>query len=132
MVILNTENLITGIDIIDEQHQALFKLINNLDEISKSKQNFHSALLELQIYVSNHFKTEEEYMRYMSYPDFSNHKDCHDKFIKDYKTLLKKLSSAENQLDLAMEFTEFVETWIQEHYTNVDVKMAEFINSKSK
>lgn len=131
-MILNTENLITGIDIIDEQHQALFNLINNLDEIRESKENFNRALLELQIYVSNHFKTEEEYMRYMSYPDLPNHKDCHDKFIEDYKALLKKLSSTENPLDLASEFIEFVETWIKEHYTNVDVKMAEYINSKSK
>lgn len=131
-MIFNTENLITGIDIIDEQHQALFKLINNLDEIRESKESFNRALLELQIYVSSHFKTEEEYMRYMSYPDFSNHKDCHDKFIEDYKSLLKKLSSAENSMDLASEFIEFVETWIKEHYTNVDVKMAEYINSKSK
>lgn len=132
MVILNTENLITGIDIIDEQHQALFKLINNLEEIKESKESFHRALSELQIYVSNHFKTEEEYMRYMSYPDFSNHKDCHDKFIKDYKLMLKKLSSAENHLNLASEFIAFVEMWIQEHYTSVDVKMAEYIRSGIK
>ncbi len=40
MVIFNTENLITGIDIIDEQHQALFKLINNLDGIRDSRRIF--------------------------------------------------------------------------------------------
>ena len=131
MVIINTENLLTGIDIIDEQHQALFKLINNLDGIRDSKESFHRALLELQIYVSNHFKTEEEYMRYMSYPDFPAHKDCHDKFIEDYKLLLKKISFAINSLELASEFIEFVETWIKEHYTNVDVKMAEYINARN-
>lgn len=127
MVILNTENLITGIDIIDEQHQTLFELINNLDKFNESHESFYEALLQLQNYVSNHFKTEEEYMRYMSYPELDYHKNCHAKFIQDYKALLKKLSSANNPLDVASEFVEFIENWIQEHYTNVDVKMAEYI-----
>lgn len=132
MVILNTENLITGIDIIDEQHQALFKLINNLDNFKSSKDGFRQILLELQTYVSNHFKTEEEYMHYMSYPDFPHHKECHEKFIKDYKLLLKKLSAADKYSDVSSEFIEFIEDWIQEHYNNVDVKLAEYIQSNNK
>lgn len=132
MVILNTENLITGIDIIDEQHQALFKLINNLDKFLESKEGFRQALLELQIYVANHFKTEEEYMRYMSYPELDYHQECHNKFIEDYKALLKKLSSASTSLNVASEFVKFIEDWIQEHYTTVDVKMAEYIQNRNK
>jgi len=44
------------------------------------------TLIELQTYVKLHFKTEEDYMRYAHYPDYKEHKDCHDKFIKDYKS----------------------------------------------
>lgn len=132
MVILNIENLITGIEVIDEQHQALFKLINNLDKFKESQESFHHVLLELQIYVSNHFKTEEEYMHYMSYPEFPQHKECHDKFIKDYKLLLKKLSAAEDPMYIATEFIHFIEDWIQDHYTNVDVKLAEYCKNKGK
>lgn len=131
-MIINSEKLLTGIDIIDEQHQALFRLINNLDKFTESNESFRKSLLELQTYVSNHFKTEEEYMRYMSYPDYTHHKDCHNKFINNYKSLLVKLSAADEPLDLGEDFIKFIEDWIQEHYTNEDVKMAEYINSRTK
>lgn len=131
-MIFNSENLLTGIDIIDEQHQALFKLINNLDKFKESNDSFHQALLELQNYVSNHFKSEEEYMRYMFYPEYPHHKACHDNFVKEYKSLLIKLSQANEPVELGGEFIQFIEVWIKEHYANEDVKMAEYIKANSK
>lgn len=131
-MILNSEKLLTGIDIIDEQHQALFRLINNLDKFKESNESFRQALLELQTYVSNHFKTEEEYMRYMSYPEYLHHKSCHEKFVNEYKSLLTKLSQNIQPVHLGEEFIKFIEDWIQEHYANEDVKMAEYIKANSK
>lgn len=122
------ENLKTGILIIDQQHQSLFELINKLNEFKATKKGFYEILLELQTYASTHFSTEEEYMRYMKYPDFNHHKKCHENFVQDFKRLMKKVSTVENIIDLGPELIEFIESWIKQHYTDEDVKMAAYIN----
>lgn len=86
MTIIFNDDLRTGISIIDDQHQQLFEFINKLDRFKDDKSSFMKTLIELQTYVKLHFKTEEDYMRYAHYPDYKEHKDCHDKFIKDYKS----------------------------------------------
>lgn len=129
MTIEWNDNLKTGILIIDQQHQSLFEIINKLNRFKESKKGFYELLLELQNYASTHFKTEEEYMHYMNYPDLNHHKECHEKFVQDFRTLLKKISTVDNITELGPEFINFVENWIKQHYTEEDVKMASFINT---
>lgn len=124
-----SDNLKTGIAVIDEQHQQLFDMISNLDRFITSKDTFLVAIIALQTYVSTHFKTEEDYMKCVNYPDYENHKARHDKFVEDYKVLLKKRNTVNGFLDLGPEFVSFLENWVTEHYANEDVRMASFIKS---
>lgn len=130
MVITWNDNLRTGISVIDEQHQLLFELIKDLDKFKNTKDSFYEVLIELQNYVSVHFSTEEEYMRYLVYPDYNHHKACHDKFVEDYKKILKRITTVDNITELGPELIAFVENWIKAHYTNEDVKMAGYINQR--
>lgn len=123
------DNLKTGIYIIDEQHQKLFDLINNLDKFKGSKKDFTEVLLELQTYVATHFSTEEEYMRYLDYPDYEKHKACHDEFSNKYYSTLKKIFNEKNAINFGQEFVILLEDWITTHYTDEDVKMAAFIKN---
>lgn len=125
------KNLETGISVIDEQHKTLFESIGKLDSCKDSKSEFYELLINLQSYISVHFSTEEDYMRYSDYPDFVSHKSCHDKFVEDYKNIIKKVSKVDSILDLSQELIIFVETWIKEHYNNEDVKMASFLNKSN-
>lgn len=131
VAIIWDDNLKTGISIIDEQHQDLFALINNLDKFTDIKENFDEALIELQTYVSMHFKTEEEYMQYMGYPGYEYHKFCHDSFIDDYKSILKKVSEVDSITDLGPELAALIQDWQKDHYTTEDIKMATFIKNNS-
>lgn len=128
MTIIWNENLRTRIPTIDEQHQLLFELINKLNKFKTTKKDFYEVLFDLQAYVSVHFQTEEKYMECLSYPGLANHKACHDKFIDDCEAKIKESHTTENFMNLAEELVIFVEEWIQEHYTNEDVKMAKYIN----
>jgi hemerythrin len=44
---------------------------------------------------------------------------------------LKKRVVADEPLEMNAEFIEFIEAWVQEHYAKEDVKMAQYINSRS-
>lgn len=128
-MIIWDDNLKTGIAIIDEQHQLLFETINKLNKFKETKDNFHEVLFDLQAYVSVHFNTEETYMKCLNYPDYSNHKACHDKFVDDCTRILNKNETVNAFAGIAEELVVFVEDWIQNHYTNEDVKMASYISN---
>lgn len=129
MVLIWNDNLKTGISIIDEQHQLLFETVGKFELVKKSKSNFYEVLINLQHYVSTHFITEEEYMRYSGYPDFANHKASHDAFLLEYKSILNKFDATESFLTLGNELMAFVETWLSEHYADADVRMASYIRA---
>lgn len=131
MVVEWNDNLKTGITVIDEQHEGLFRTANKLEKAKTNKGAFYEILIELQTYITLHFATEEKYMKYTGYPEFDNHKACHDKFIKDYKGILKKVAELDNVMDIGPELVTFVDNWIIDHYTNEDVKMAAFLNNSS-
>lgn len=125
------DNLITGIAVIDEQHESLFKTINKLEKSKDSREVFYEVLIELKTYMLLHFNTEEKYMRDTAYSEYEEHKDCHDKFVTDFKKLFKKISSQGSVLDSREELINFIENWIENHYTNEDVKLAKFLTKNS-
>lgn len=131
MTIVWSDDLKTGINVIDEQHQGLFETANKLEKAKTNKDDFYEILIELQTYTTLHFATEEKYMKYTGYPEFDNHKTCHDKFINDYKNSLKKIAKYDNIMDICPELINFVESWIMTHYTKEDVKMAAYLNNSS-
>jgi len=128
MTVIWNDNLKTGIAAIDEQHQLLFEIIGMLEESIEDKAQFYEVLIKLQNYMTEHFKTEEDYMKHTSYPEFGKHKACHEKFAEDYKKILHKSTESNNLMDLAPELISFAETWLTGHYENEDVKMAAHLN----
>lgn len=125
------DNLKTGIPIIDEQHQELLVMLNRLGRLRCGREYFFEALEELQAYVDTHFKTEEDYMMSIKYSEYDEHKSCHDKFIEDFKTILKKMNEIENfNNELGAELFDFVGEWIINHYSNEDVKLADYIKKQ--
>ena len=129
MTISWNDNLKTGIHDIDEQHQQLFETINKLEKFKESNIGLKDVLVELQTYMLRHFKTEEEYMRYTNYPDYTAHKNAHDKVLEDYREIMKKDLATDFALNPRMELTTFIEDWLTDHYTNTDVKMADYIRN---
>lgn len=131
MTIQWNKELETGISIIDEQHEKLFELINNIDKFKGEKESFTEALLALQTYVATHFNTEEEYMRCMDYPDYKKHKACHDEFSNKYYSTLKKIFNVKDATNSGEEFVVLLEDWIENHYKSEDVALAKFIKENT-
>lgn len=125
------DELKTGIPIIDEQHQELIVMLNRVGRFKCGKECFLDALAELKDYVNTHFKTEEDYMISINYPKYNEHKSCHDKFIKNLTMLLEKADKIKNIHDLGPELHDLVADWVTEHYSGIDVELADYIKKQS-
>ena len=69
-----------GIPQIDKQHRQLVKLINRLCEAENEGGMISYVFDDLDLYVKEHFRAEEELLRAFEYEDFDAHKEEHRTF----------------------------------------------------
>ncbi|PLX71680.1 MAG: hypothetical protein C0614_14305, partial [Desulfuromonas sp.] len=80
-----SEHLITGIDIIDQQHKNFLKMIEDLEErveISPSRSEVESAISFIETYANKHFQSEEKVMHLIDYDRSFEHINDHKQFYK--------------------------------------------------
>lgn len=123
-------NLITGIDEIDIQHQDLFDAIKELDSKNKNKADLWNILIQIEIYAGIHFDTEEKYMQKFEYPLIEEHITAHRKFVEDFTKLKKDFNKIGFSEKFVEDFQKFLINWLLNHYTDIDVKMADFIKNR--
>lgn len=118
-------NLSVGDTLIDEDHQHLIDLINEL--YTASDQNQDGAILEdilqrLFNYTSEHFYREEELMEKIQYPDVLNHVKQHKKLLE--RVLILQASLAEKRDYVAKETAELLRFWLTSHIHTTDKALA--------
>ena len=100
-----------GVDIIDKEHQRLFKIINKLFRFSGEKGKSQWACQEgikfFKDHAVKHFAEEEEYMASINYEGLETHKRLHQEFReKTLPTLEKELEQTDySENSVAMSFT---------------------------
>ncbi|KUO51324.1 MAG: bacteriohemerythrin [Desulfitibacter sp. BRH_c19] len=127
-----------GITSIDEQHQQLFVLGNQLFGIvSKEDEIDHydkimAVLVELKNYTVYHFSHEEELMNKFNFEYYQTHKRQHEDFIEKIMEV-EAQNIDENQNKITMEIIEFIADWIQNHIMKLDHQYKSlFIESRAK
>ena len=87
-----TEDCLTGIETIDEEHRRLFQLINESIELLKengaSKVIVKNLLKELREYAGTHFAHEEAYMEQIKDLELPRQRKEHAQFaakVDNYK-----------------------------------------------
>jgi hemerythrin len=109
---------------VDFQHQALFRVINDLIHaynLSDGSSNIivEVAIIELIKYSNFHFGDEESLMEKINYPGIKTHKQEHQDFrdvIMHFKYQLDEGKEIERDL------IEFMETWLVKHILIEDKK----------
>ena len=125
------DSLSVGIQAIDDEHQKLLSLINNLQTsvLYPTGESFErQALAELVDYTKYHFGREEKLMRENGYPDFEPHKQQHEEMISkvgDYMRAYEK--DRESTID---DLTRFLKTWLIDHIAGTDQKYSRFLRDK--
>jgi hemerythrin len=112
-----------GIKIIDDQHKEFVGLVNDIfchatgnDE--QEHEYFSKVIQKAVNYIKVHFATEEKLMRSIQYPDYAEHKRCHDCFVLD---LLVNIRNYEKEKHYTLSsFTKFLKDWVLSHIGIMD------------
>ncbi|MBF0506358.1 MAG: hemerythrin family protein [Nitrospirae bacterium] len=126
-----TEELATGIDIIDVQHKELIKRIIDVMDCAESRRfsTIAETLMYLSHYVIDHFSLEEKYMIDTDYPGFEEHWDEHSHYVK-------VISALKREPFITPELIHRIETelaqWLLDHILSTDLKMALYIKQFGK
>ena len=111
-----------GVPNLDEQHQRMFSLGNHLQEVDLK--NNQEVIFKLFKHTREHFKTEEDHMKEIGFPDLDYHRELHDKLITDLSRIVEGRIDNQDKLN---EFIMFVYTWIMDHILNYDKKYFDFV-----
>lgn len=128
-----SENLELGIEIVDKQHRDIFeqinKLISSFDE-GKEQEQAYEILCFIEEYVNKHFRAEEFYLEKYEYKDFVPHVEMHRAFSKqlDYYKLSNRKAGMTRKA--ALEMDEFLTQWWNNHILKVDSKYVDTIGHK--
>jgi hemerythrin len=121
-----------NVEIIDEQHEHLFEIVNNMyDSIVRGdEQNaLEEILSELIDYTVYHFETEEKLFKDYGYPEYDEHKNQHDDLCKQALELQEQFKL--KVVTITFEVMDFLRGWLQDHTTSSDLKFADFMRTKA-
>ncbi|MBI1754081.1 MAG: hemerythrin family protein [Acidobacteria bacterium] len=122
----------TGIRVIDEQHQELFGLLEQLRKVMREGDSgpaLERLLAELVSCSEKHFATEEAYMARFSYPDLAQHVSEHAAMLTNLHELLRKFR--ENHQVMALMVPTFMEGWLKHHISDGDFGFVTFLKARN-
>lgn len=130
-VLVWTNDLRTGCDPIDSDHQKIFALTNRIGQQDFDDQELYSVLQEMIDYTSTHFRREEIIMSVCGYPDLERHRERHRKLEKTIRELeAKYLATGEKEELRALK--KFLKNWWQGHILNVDTTIIQYTKGMEK
>ncbi|NVN92858.1 MAG: bacteriohemerythrin [Desulfuromonadales bacterium] len=123
--------LTTGHDLIDAQHQELFKRITMLTQACRTDkgQSEISRLLDyLGEYVLTHFDAEEELLVTIGSSRYEEHKAAHNNFTEVVKMLISRFIEEGATFDLTVEINSVAVDWLTRHICTMDRDLASRIS----
>jgi len=114
-----TDDLSTGIPVIDSQHQRIVAYINKLDHAQNnhSREEVAEVLDELVDYTLSHFAFEESLMEDAEYTFINAHKKVHQLFVKRVAGYVQRFKMGEQ---IEEELMHTLRAWLINHIKNDD------------
>lgn len=116
---------------IDEQHKKLVAFINDLNDhmkFGRGDEVIGEILTGLLDYIKYHFNTEERLMSRTAYPNYREHKDEHDAFVK--KVLDVNGEYRGSHAYVTPDVMRFLREWLFKHIIEVDKELGEYLVGK--
>ncbi|MCV6607181.1 MAG: hemerythrin family protein [Campylobacterales bacterium] len=124
-----TDKHLLNFEIMDDLHKEFIEIYNSVEENNyKSYKNVITKLLEQ---TKRHFSEEEKLMDLYKYPRFKEHKDEHNKVLKEMEYFLKNSHSIFGQKILKSYYTQKLPYWFDLHLTTMDRDLVYFIKEKN-
>lgn len=117
-----------GVDLIDHQHQELFRAINRLlsivsddgDDGFRSQRSCMEALKYLKNYTIQHFQDEEIYQIQVGYEGYIRHKEIHDNFKRRLLIQEGLIIASNYSRDTVRELVRMLTDWLLNHIIQED------------
>jgi hemerythrin len=124
-----TEDCKTGIPQIDNEHEYLFSIMNEISEtlqkdldVEDERKLLEQLLIQLRDYGATHFAHEEAYMEEHKDAELESQKRAHAAFIDkvdDLNMKLRRMSPGENH-DALADMARFLTKWLYQHILSSD------------
>jgi hemerythrin len=114
-----TPALATGVPLLDEQHQTIFRWLAELESATAEQRTLFGAyaITRLQSYVRDHFAAEEALMQAAGYPDLPPHRAEHEAF----RRRLAELQVQAMVRDASADTVAFLRDWLVNHIGKTDM-----------
>lgn len=115
-----TDDLNTGVNIIDNQHRRIVDYINQLYEVQQNKadrQTVAEVMDDLIEYTVAHFSYEESLMAQSGYPMLIPHQRTHQLFIRRINFFAERHKAGENITD---DLLGILRKWLLNHIKSED------------
>ncbi len=124
-----TQDLNTGIEVLDNQHKRIVDYINQLGAAIKQRDRtaVGGVLNELVDYTISHFAFEESLQEEAGYQYAKPHKAVHEVFIKRVAKFQEKHDSGE---DVAAQLHAMLSTWLIHHIKRDDMAYVKEVNAR--
>ena len=131
------DELNTGIEAVDQQHQEMFRIVRDIEQlliihcIGVTAKQLYAIIRELREFVSYHFYEEEKLMKKYGVSDFESH-------VKDHRRMVKLIEGIDipklgkHPYEELSKIKEGIQDNIFEHMFNIDMKMCKEINELMK
>lgn len=126
-----TEVYQVNIAILDQQHQELFSIVNELEQalrVGEGNAALDGILDRLVTYAGLHFAAEESLMERHEFPGLSTHRIRHEMFRTRLMTFLERHRTANT--GVAVELLLFLQAWLKRHVLQTDKLYSAFLNAR--
>ncbi|MGN7614169.1 bacteriohemerythrin [Magnetococcales bacterium HHB-1] len=127
-----------GVEAMDQQHQQLFKTINDLIDLCQrevNEQHLHvmSSFFFLEVfgYIKTHFQDEVRLLKKHGYPDLALHQKQHDDIEAAVIQLQQKFNQTKHiqkKHEMLVEVIHFMFHWVEQHVRKEDRDYGIFLN----
>ena len=121
------ENYSVGNSKLDQQHQRLFRLGNEIQDANIKEAKKY--IMELYKHTREHFKFEENHMKEIGFPDVKQHREMHDGLIARLNDIVEKDFGTDESF---RRFKAFLYDWLINHILNQDRKYFDYYKNVKK
>ncbi|MBB4285503.1 bacteriohemerythrin [Roseospira goensis] len=125
MAYLNwSDDLETGIEMVDQDHRVLVDLLNQAHDCigaGEETATLGSVLHALVDYTEYHFAREERLMQAARYPELPAHRELHQRLARQARDIRGRYAAQPDSVN-AREVMEFLRTWLIDHILKQDFR----------
>ena len=119
----------TGVSSIDDAHEQLFSLLNQLHDGLRVGAPVAQALTALMEHAAKHFEDEEAHMAASAYPGLGAHKAEHAELIQQVRAFQLQHAAQSDAADTG-ELAVFLVDWVLHHILGFDKQYTDSLKAQ--